>query len=78
MDYKGNTRNWWKFSCGIVSGGWQGRNYNDRVYPQSVLSHVMRFEFSSQRAVIVNLSRVRGCSYSLLNDLTIVSGLTPN
>jgi hypothetical protein len=30
----------------------------DRVPPQSVVSHVARFKFSSNRAVILNLSRV--------------------
>jgi len=30
----------------------------DRVSPNSVVSHVARFDFSFERAVIVNLSRV--------------------
>jgi hypothetical protein len=30
----------------------------DRIPPQSVISHVARFDFSSERAVIINLSRV--------------------
>jgi hypothetical protein len=36
---------------------------DDRVCPQSVLSHIARFEFSSERAVILNLSRVCCCLF---------------
>jgi hypothetical protein len=36
-----------------------------RVCPQSVVSHVARFNFSSERAVIVNLSRVSHCAINI-------------
>lgn len=42
----------------------------DRIRPQAVVSHIARFEFSSERAVILNLSRV--CFFNVLLDVLIM------